>query len=308
MDRRVIFHLEHRAGVFMGHWFQFMISGLRHINNTIIIGSDSSINNRINQNLEFYNKDNVKPPYYIYIDMKNFPNGFDDFHLQTLELIKDKFILIRKEDITREDIIVNNYGEEVLFGHNMSIYGISNIPIICRSFSDISSDGWYYLKDLLKININDEDFEKYNKNYYLCRSKSHLLNGNKIFQTGRRRQILNESELIDKLKIYNIESIFLEDYPVIEKIKLFSCAKIIISPNSSGMVFSMFLSDRKSSLVEINTISSQTSGGGRIWESLCESFNIPYYLYFTKQIDSAENMVMNISDFIDFLKKNNLIK
>lgn len=297
--RRVIFHIENRGSIWMGHWFQFMISGLRHVNKNIIAGENVDC---LNQNLEFYNKDEVKPPYYIHFNKKLLHNNeFEDFQLQTFDLIKDKFILV--EDIKPDDVVVSNYGSPLIMKHHR-FYGISNIPSSNNSFGTVEADSWKYLKELLTVEVTDKEREKYNKSFYIRRGKSHLLSGNS--KLGRRRQIVNEDEMIEKFKELDIVSIFLEDYTLIEKIKIFMCAKVIISPNSSGLVFVPLLNEN-SKLLEINTLNGVTSAGGRIWEDVCEIFKTPYYMYYVTPLDDKDNMQININDFVEFIKNHQIV-
>lgn len=287
MNRRTIFYIENRGKDWIFHWFIYMISGLRYINlNTSRNGQGCqwgslwapNVNQGKEKNLEFYEPEKLKKPFYIcFKDVKT----FSDYQSQTLDLLKDEFIVINESEILEEDIVVFNYGEKIL-----------NNP------HHISFDGYFYLKNLFLSKIENDKSNHKNKKYYLSRSKSHLLDGNKNDSYAKRRQVVNEVELSFRLKDINIETIFLEDFNLKEKIDIFSNADLIISPNSGGLVFTLF-STQKTNIVEINVenphqISHQ-------YKDQCLALNIPYHHFICEKIDGNDNMKINIDEFITFL-------
>lgn len=281
---RVVFHIENRGAIFIYHWFIYMISGLRHIQNGGINGVGGS--GKLEQNKELYDG-NLKKPYNLYFSLN--PSYKDDifmldFQKETFDLLKSEFKIV--DNINSEDIIINNYGE----------------PIIDNGLYHISGEGYDYIKCIFKI-PKSEDESKYNKKYYLCRSKSHLLRGNEFFNNVKKRQIINENELCETLKSFGVEVVFLEDLNVEEKIKLFRNSETIISPNSGGLLFSIF--SEKTNIVELN-VNNPTQISNQ-YLSICNHFNLPYFKYITNKIDSDDNMEINISDFIEFLKNNNIL-
>lgn len=281
---RIIHHIENRGSIFIYHWFMYMISGLRYVEVGGNYGSDGG--GKFDQNKNNFNG-LLKEPYNIFFS--NPPSYKDDvfmldFQKETFDLIKEKFNVV--ENINHDDIVLNNYGE----------------PIIDSGLYHISGDGYDYLKNLFNIPYSDDEI-KFNKKFYLCRSKSHLLQGNEFFNNVKKRQLINENILCENLKKYNFDVIFLEDLTVEEKIKLFRNAETIISPNSGGLLFSIF--SEKTNIVEINvTNPSQISNQ---YLSICNHFKIPYYKYISNKIDSDDNMEINIDDFINFLNDNNII-
>jgi len=281
---RVIHHVENRGSIFIYHWFMYMISGLRYVENGGNYGVDGS--GKFEQNKDKFDGI-LNTPYNIFFS-KNPSYKEDvfmlDFQKETFDLIKSKFNIV--ENINGDDIVLNNYGE----------------PIIDSGLYHISGDGYDYIKNLFDI-PHTEDEKKYNKKYYLCRSKSHLLRGNEFFNNVKKRQLINENDLCETLKKYDFDIIFLEDLSVEEKIKLFRSSKTIISPNSGGLLFSLFSDQNK--IVEINVPNpSQISNQ---YLSICNHFKIPYYKYVSNKLDSDDNMEINIDDFINFLKDNGII-
>ncbi len=205
-------------------------------------------------------------------------------------MIKDEYIILKESEITDDDIVVYNYGEP-----------ITHTPFV------ISPDAYYFLKKLLSSKI-DFDNKYKNKKYFLSRSKSHRTKGNTPDGVVvKRRQILNETDLISKLNEFGIETIFLEDYDVIQKIKIFRNASLIISPNSASLTFSMF-STGKTKIVELNI--ADPSQICTQYEELCKIFNIPYYKFYTEKVEDKndgkilmiDNMIVDVLNFTYFLE------
>ena len=240
MNNRVIFYIEHRGQDWIFHWMIYVISGLRYINTNLSRNGNGcnwgslwapNVNIGKEQNIHLYDPSKVNLPFYIC-----FRNAekFLDFQKETLDLINDKFIVLMESDIKPDDIVIFNYGEKIL-----------DNPY------HISLDGYKFIKNLFLPKINLENSKHKNKKYYLSRSRSHLLNANKNDSNSKRRQILNEIELSEKLKEFGIETIFLEDYQIKEKIDIFHNSELIISPNSGGLTFTMF-STENTKIIEIN--------------------------------------------------------
>jgi hypothetical protein len=286
MDRKVIFHIENRGASYIYHWFIYMIAGLRHLKTGGSSGSDGS--GRLEKNIEFFDLKKLKSPYYIYLN-KDLSGIFSftmaDFQKETFELLKDDFLFIEKENIKDSDIIINNYGEY----------------IIDNEFH-IPKEGYDFLKSFEnKIQITDEDINKYSKNFYISRNKSHLLDGNKIENNIKRRHILNEDNFIEYLSNNGFETIFLEDFSLYEKIKLFKLAKTIISPNSGGLTFALY-SSPNTHIIELNVDNPHQIS--RQYEDICRCYNIKYNRFICEKIDHLDNMVININLFKNFIENN----
>jgi hypothetical protein len=287
MNNRVIFYVENRGKDWIFHWMIYVISGLRYINTNLSRNGNgcnwgslwaSNINTGKEQNINLYDQSKVNPPFYICF--KN-AEKFLDFQKQTLDLIKDEFNLVMESDIKPDDIVVFNYGEKIL-----------DDPY------HISLDGYKFIKNLFLSKINLENSKHKNKKYYLSRSKSHLLDANRNDSNARRRQISNEVELSQKLKELGIETIFLEDYEIKEKIDIFNNSDLIISPNSGGLTFTIF-STENTKIIEINVhnpnqISHQ-------YRDQCNALNVPYYKYTTQKLDGDDNMNIDAKDFCNFI-------
>ena len=293
---RVVYHIENRGSSFIYHWFMYMIAGFRHIKNgNPTSGGDGG--GVFEKNRHLYNSDMNKPPYYVCI--QNFSNI--DYQIQTMDLIKDEFVLISMDEIQEDDIVINNYGENLhtMDGDYIHNQWVTNIEsdysekISCYRFIKSFED---------KINITDEDMIKYKgKKFFLSRNKSHLLDGNSNL---KRRHILNEDDLVDILSEYNIERIYLEDYDLIEKIKLFKLSDLIISPNSAGLLFSLY-SSSSTKIVELNVPNPHQMS--QQYFDICKNLSIPYLKINCEKVDSHDNMLLDVNNLIDELKNNNII-
>jgi capsular polysaccharide biosynthesis protein len=82
---------------------------------------------------------------------------------------------------------------------------------------------------------------------YISRNKSHLLNCN---SGVARRQLLNDAEVQSALSTIGFECVFLEDFSLVEKIKLYQEAKVIVTP-SGGANTMAFFANPKTKIIEI---------------------------------------------------------
>lgn len=283
MNRRIVFYLEDRGKEWIFHWITYMIAGLRHINKNTsrnrigCLWGDNCSNQIIERNSELYKTEDATEPYNICFQNIN---NFLDFQSQTINLIDKKYNILFEKDLTNEDIIIYNYGEK-----------IKDNPY------HISKDGYSFLRVLLMDNLNTNNSIYKNKRYFLSRSKSHLLDGNTKDNRSKRRQILNEQELSTNLAKLDIETIFLEDIEIKNKIELFYNADMIISPNSGGLTFGIFAS-QNTKILEINTQNPHQIF--HQYKSQCEALNIPYYKFLGKKIDDYDNMIVDINNFLSF--------
>lgn len=306
---KIIYNIENRGSAFIYHWFIFMIAGLRHIKSKKPTSGTDGLG-KIERNLDLYNIEKDIPPYKIYISSDYsgmFSYSKNDYQSQTIELLKDDFIFIDKSEINEDDIIINNYGEPLYFieGDNIHNEYVSRLND-SNSLIYKPKDGYQFLRDLgEKIKITEDDIIKYkNKRFYLSRSKSHLLDGNSSSGQIKRRQVINEVDFQNELKEHNIDFIFLEDYTLEEKIKIFKLSSLIISPNSGGLIFSLY-SNESTNIVELNVeFAHQIS---KQYYDICQSFNIPYTKFICDKVDQNDNMYVNIDSFISLLKSKKLI-
>jgi capsular polysaccharide biosynthesis protein len=265
---RIIFHIEERGNDYIYHWLMYMIAGLRYLPH-LTKGSDSG--GSIEQNKHLFNLNDVQCPYYIYIPALE--KKVIDYQLETLDIIKDKYIIVKKDEISENDVIVSNYGEYV----------------------DTPGDGYIFLRDLFmsRVPIHETQYKK----IFILRSKSHLLAGNSGL---KRRHILNESEIVDELLKLGIHSIYLEDFTFRDKISIFNNAELIISPGSGGLSFLIF-ANKNVKIIEIHVDHPHQKFDQ--YSHICSSFNLNYYKFYSDKIDRHDNMIINKNKFIDFVQR-----
>jgi capsular polysaccharide biosynthesis protein len=278
MNKRVIFHIENRGSDYIFHWYTYMLAGLRYIN-TNVSRSGPGGGGSIEQNKEFFISPVCKP---FNICFSNI-NNFLDYQRESLSLINAEYTVIPYSEITPDDIVINNYGEFIL-----------------NSEHHIDKEGYIFLRNLfLKNYVNDKKY--LNKKYYISRNKSHMLHGN---SGVKRRQVVNDDDVINVLKSYNFEIINLEDYNTIEKIKIFNQSNTIISPNSAALTFSIF-SNYTTNIIELNVRNPHQID--RQYMDQCSALSIPYYKCFTEKVDNMDNMFVNVNELATLLVDNKLL-
>jgi len=278
MNRRVIFHIENRGSDYLFHWYTYMLAGLRYLNTNISQRGPGG-GGSIEQNKEFFVEQVCKPFNICFSNIKNFL----DYQHESLSLISEDYNVIPYNEITPDDVIINNYGEFIL-----------------NSEYHIAKEGYLFLRNLFfKKYINDKKY--LNKKYYISRNRSHMLDGNSGI---KRRQVVNDEDVINVLKSYNFEIINLEDYNTIEKIKIFNQSNIIISPNSAALTFSIF-SSYNTNIIELNVKNPHQID--RQYMDQCSALSIPYYKCFTEKVDNMDNMFVNINELIHLLKDKKIL-
>ena len=148
---------------------------------------------------------------------------------------------------------------------------------------------------------NDFDTTEYSK-IYIRRSRSHLSDLNKndgVFPNARRRQIVNEDELVESLKKIGIKSVFFEDYTISQKIQIARDASLIVSPSSGGLTFVLFAS-RMTNVVEIYPPNPHQYCNQHL--DVSRALNIPFRRFSDVQkVDQWDNMLVNPSNLNNFI-------
>lgn len=253
----IYYCIQDRGYMWMQHWFTYMVGGLRHIKTDTY-------------------------PIKIFFS-KTFMNtdfNFQQYHLETFELIKDKYIV---ENPNNNSIVISNYGEPT-------------------SVDKVDPATNYFLRDLFLSRINLPDFDE-NSLIYITRKNSHILNpGNEGIS---RRQVLNEYEIIPELEKLGFKFIQLEDYSLEEKIKLFYKSRIIISPNSGGLTMSLF-ANKKTKIIEIMP---ENVGQYDWYKNICNDLNISFERYSNVNIignyqeyNGPWNFTLDKNHFIEWVK------
>ena len=148
---------------------------------------------------------------------------------------------------------------------------------------------------------NDFDTTEYSK-IYIRRSRSHLSDLNKndgVFPNARRRQIVNEDELVESLKKIGIKSVFFEDYTISQKIQIARDASLIVAPQSGALTFLLFAS-MSTSVVEIYPPNPHQYCDQHI--DVSRALNIPFRRFSDVQkVDQWDNMLVNPSNLNNFI-------
>jgi capsular polysaccharide biosynthesis protein len=156
-----------------------------------------------------------------------------------------------------------------------------------------------FLRELFLSRIkNNFDTTEYNK-IYIRRDKSHLCEGNLADSSARRRQIINEQELVDKLLEIGIKSIYFEDYTVEQKIQIFRDASLVVAPQSGGLVFTLF-GQQNADIVEIYPPNPHQYCDHYI--NICGALDIPFRRFVdVTKVDYYDNMIVNPEQLVNFI-------
>ena len=157
------------------------------------------------------------------------------------------------------NVVPNNYTDEWTF---ITHHREQGDPELC-----------YFLRDIFLSRIkNDFNTSGYER-IYIRRSKSHLCKGNADENFIRRRQIINEDQIVEKLSEIGIKSVYFEDYTVSEKIQIFQNASLVVAPQSGGLLFTLF-GHQNMDIVEI--CPTNTHQPCNHYVDICNVLNIPF--------------------------------
>ena len=184
------------------------------------------------------------PYLYLYLKMKdkninlklviNYNKNKD----KLLNFVKETYKLLNIKD---EDIIIHNKKnkyKKVYLSNSFTHDGLSNFP---------PRKEIYYIYDILiqntikdyKNNVNDK---KYEKIYISRRTWLNKKNDNIGTDYTTRRELTNESELVDKLINLGFTELFGENYSMKEKIQIFNSAKVVIGAIGGTITNTVFCS------------------------------------------------------------------
>ena len=215
---------------------------------------------------------------------------FDDerypvYQLETFEILKDKIELVSNTNSSIFTKCIHPY--ETTNG--------ADIPFIDPTVH-------HFLQNLFLSSVEDLNVDGYEK-IYIRRNKSHLSMGNAYDCTQkniRRRQILNEDKLVEKLKELDFKILNLEEYHVREKVRIFNNASVILGPNGGGMVYT-FACKPGTKYIEI--LPSNPHQYIDQYRHVCSALNLQFHRFqdVVKE-DELDNMSVNIDSLINYLK------
>jgi hypothetical protein len=271
--KETIFYLEGRGGQYLYHFFIYNLTSLYFIlNNIYDVRGMPGTSVLLNENTS---KIVNKPSNELVFPIKIYMKDIKPFQIETFEIIKDKFELIKELPQNSDYEIVSLYGEicDNSLGDNRGVF----IPFLRNLF------------------FEKMDYKMIKKKYtYITRKNSESQHSGVL-----KRYINNENDFIILLKKYNIEFVQLEDLSAYEKIKLFMESELIISTHSGGLTCSIF-SNVNCKLIEIlNKGSVGVPNHHYIELSNYVGFN--YYRYSNINEDNNGNFNLNLEDFEKYL-------
>jgi capsular polysaccharide biosynthesis protein len=96
------------------------------------------------------------------------------------------------------------------------------IPSVNRQ--EITSENAQYLYDKLALSSKNQGESNTPQKIYIARRRRHW------------RNVINETELLAKLRPLGFKHFYLEDMPIQEQVRLFHNARFVVGPHGSGLV------------------------------------------------------------------------
>lgn len=207
----------------------------------------------------------------------------EGFQRETLELLKPDY-----------EYVENTTGYNIVNHEGAPVMNVCHVP-----------DHYYhFVRNQILVKKNLSLSESPTRRIYISRSKSHLLTSN----NGRKkRQIIDEHLLMAKLEALGFECINLEDYTLVQKIRLFQEAKLIVSPNGGALTMCYFAHPQTTIFIIQNKNTLETQ-----YSHICDVLSIPVMYYEnircldgnTNQITGGfnEDFSIQIPDHDDLLR------
>lgn len=106
----------------------------------------------------------------------------------------------------------------------------------------------------------------------------------------KRREILNEAELTPLLAAQGFRIVALERLSVAEKVALLASARMVVSPQSAGLTFALFM-DRRAMVVEVYP----NNGALLHYKHMTDDLGVPFHRYSdTVASDGGSPMLLNM--------------
>jgi capsular polysaccharide biosynthesis protein len=249
-----------------------MLGGLYFIENEIYnLRGEPNTSGLLNDR-RIVNAPSQKPTFPIKVNAKN----LQPYHREAFEIIKDKFELV--DPIPQETTeIISIYGE----------------PVITNGLSDNPHLIFPYIRNLFLDATSFHDIMIPGKRIFITRKFSGNQHGGVL-----KRCIKNEEEFSEKfLKKHGFEYVVLENYPTLEKIRLFAESEIVLSTSGSQLTFSLF-SNKKAKIIEIVKHGELITHGHN--ENITKTLGIPYSRYSDVSEDPNGNFTLDIDAFEKF--------
>lgn len=285
MNSESIYYIENRGWYFIYHFMIFMVGGLRHIPEEkpilyipymkeFLLDIDMTALKQLSGRDD---KDQAGPKR---DGGASFTYSTAGINYEIMNFLKDKFTFI-------DSLAGIPHLEIVKFGYNhgepcvLPRLGINVLPAV-----------HVYLRDLFLSKLPARQVVP-GKNIYITRRNSEKLTGN--FGV-KKRQVLNESELVAMLDKFNFKYVNLEEYSLLDKIELFQTSHIILSPNSGALTF-CFLANPKTTIIELIP-EFQAGQYKQDWkqeqyQEMCQAVDVPY-IRFQKMTYVEDDLNMNV--------------
>lgn len=181
-----------------------------------------------------------------------------------------KFHTSITEDFQRETLRLLTPDYE--FIENLEGYTkISHFGAPCKTLYSVEDHYYHFVREQILIKNNLEINTPPFRRIYLRRSRTPML---KHHGNYARRTIMDEDKLVEVLETNGYECLFLEDYSLCDKIRLFQEAELIVSPNG-GALTGCYFSHKDSHIV----ILSPKNPGEQHYFHLCNVLSIPNTCY-----------------------------
>jgi capsular polysaccharide biosynthesis protein len=207
------------------------------------------------------------------IDNSNYPIYFtapitQEFQKETLELLEPEFKYVDK--IPEGSKVINNYGSKLI--------------------TPYSVDYKYYewLRNFILKKMPLRSPANLKGRYYISRHKAPLLECNK---GEAKRVLINEEEVFNSIYQFGFQKIYLEDYKLKDKIKLFQESEIIITPNGGGLTMGLFAAPELK-IIEI----SHPDSSENMYKVICE--NRTKFTRYTNVLSVDQNNNLTPYSFI----------
>jgi hypothetical protein len=242
MNMPVAFYLQNWDWVFIYHFLYYTIGGIRHL-----------INNKINEKVILYlpylieHKHDIDKEMIIKITNATtdidypmnttgvFPTSIANLYYQIFDCLKDKISVI--------------YSLKDIDPLTINIVSLQNIDTLktnivwfagehCGCF--VPNENPYFLRSLF-LPLLPEFSIKPNKRIYITRKNSEFVSRH---NGVKKRHVLNEDELIERLTYLDFQYVQLEDLSFKEKVELFATSEMIVAPNGGGLSFLVFANEK----------------------------------------------------------------
>jgi capsular polysaccharide biosynthesis protein len=198
----------------------------------------------------------------------------EDFQRETLKLLEPDYHYVEPKE---GDIIIKHHGA----------------PLVGRFYV---ADPYYgFVREQILIKNQLENSAPPTRLLYISRSKAHTLAWRKALKPPRLVALVNENDVLDALRPLGFECIHLEDYSLVDKIKLFQEAKVIVGPSGGGFTMGFF-ANTKSHIIELR------ADGADQYHQVCKVLGIPITHYSNVRTTDFETHNIIVPDIPDLVR------